>query len=417
MASLYDVLACPQCKVKPERDQDQLHCPRCAETYPIIDGVPVMVAGGKLPVVRHEHELVTARGYFPWIHRVVLQSLLDDQVVVELGSGNQALDDPAIIRVDVERSPYVDVIADAHALPFLSGSVGFVFSLAVVEHLRNPFLAAMQMYDVLRDGGYLYHECNFVFAYHGFPHHYFNASVQGMQQVFSSFRELRTGVAPYQMPSQALTMVLATYLRDFQSSTSDDGARFAQLLASVLSEELIDFDRGFTEESAANTAAGTYFFGVKQDGPDSTCLPSTVMSAWRDSFALQRHFPDPLDLGHIDNLLTWARSDGAAAHPEIAEQLARVTPFCKHETNPESARDELRSWPLVEPRFGTIFDYPDWAPPRKPSTTSTATADREQPPPDRWVLFRRANRLLRLWRDEGARSVARRVAQRLSPSD
>jgi len=53
-----------------------------------------------------------------------------------------ALDDPCIIRMDVTLSPYVDLVADAHYLPFLPESVDYIFSLAVFEQLHDPFLAA-----------------------------------------------------------------------------------------------------------------------------------------------------------------------------------------------------------------------------------------------------------------------------------
>ena len=37
----------------------------------------------------------------------------------------------------------------------------------------------------------------FVFAYHGYPHHYFNATVHGIRNAFGAFRVLETGVAPF----------------------------------------------------------------------------------------------------------------------------------------------------------------------------------------------------------------------------
>ena len=45
------------------------------------------------------------------------------------------------------------VQGDAHMMPFLPGTFDFVFSLAVIEHLRQPFVAAQEMYDALRNGG------------------------------------------------------------------------------------------------------------------------------------------------------------------------------------------------------------------------------------------------------------------------
>ncbi len=175
--NLYDILACPTCKVHVIRQNDTLLCPQCNQSFPIINNVPVMFPDGTVPHIQHETELHVRPSYDPWVHRVIMQSLLDDQIVLDVGSGNMALDDPNIIRMDVTLSPYVDLVGDIHALPFLPGSLDYVFSLAVFEHLRNPFLAAQSIFETLKDGGYFYHECNFVFAYHGYPHHYFNASI------------------------------------------------------------------------------------------------------------------------------------------------------------------------------------------------------------------------------------------------
>ena len=134
--SLYDILACPTCKVRVLKENETLRCPQCGQVYPVIDNVPVMFPDGRIPEIKHESELTVRQTYDPWVHRVILQSLLDHQVVLEVGSGNLALDDPCIIRMDVLLSPYVDLVADVHALPFLPESLDYIFSLAVVEHLH-----------------------------------------------------------------------------------------------------------------------------------------------------------------------------------------------------------------------------------------------------------------------------------------
>jgi uncharacterized protein len=41
---LLEILACPKCHTKIEyREPDKLHCPNCKVTYPIVDGIPVML--------------------------------------------------------------------------------------------------------------------------------------------------------------------------------------------------------------------------------------------------------------------------------------------------------------------------------------------------------------------------------------
>jgi SAM-dependent methyltransferase len=327
----------------------------------VVDGVPVLFPDGRVPETQYEDELQPRGDYFPWIHRVVLQSLLDDQVVLEIGSGNMVIDDPCIVRMDVCLTPHVDVVGDAHHLPFREGVFDFVFSLAVFEHLRQPFEAANEIRRILKDGGYTYNECNFVFAYHGYPAHFFNASVQGLEEVFTRFRRLRTGVAPYQMPSFALQMVLLKYLQHSTAAQHPEARPFSLLLEQVLEEDLIHYDRYFTEAGASNIAAGVFFFGLKQDTPSSTVLPAPVQRAWEASSSLGERFPDPLDLGRADNLLRWARLEGQT-DPGVAEYMAGLTPFHKRGPSHPFDRSAIRNMPAVEPRFAVLYDYPANAP-------------------------------------------------------
>lgn len=42
---LLEILACPACDDRPhvELKDDRLHCPRCGRSYPVRDGIPVML--------------------------------------------------------------------------------------------------------------------------------------------------------------------------------------------------------------------------------------------------------------------------------------------------------------------------------------------------------------------------------------
>ncbi|MFL5732806.1 MAG: methyltransferase domain-containing protein [Chloroflexia bacterium] len=328
-------------------------------------GVPVFLPGGAQSSEGYESELTVRGPYDPWVHRVVMQSLPVSAIILDIGAGNVGLNLPNVIRMDVTLTPYVDVVADAHALPFLPGSLDFVFSLAVVEHLRQPFVAAEEMYRVLREGGYAYNECNFVFAYHGYPHHYFNASEQGLEQVFSKFEKLRTGVAPYQMPSSALHMVLNSYLK-WMSPTDDPQAQvFRLLLREVLEHPLKSYDALFTEEHALNVAAGVFFFGRKAAGGSSEVIPRPVMEAWEREPELHERFPRPFDLGSVPNLMLWAKGEGRLERSEIDEWFRSATPFRKNATVGESGRELFDALPVVPPEFVVVPDA-DAPPPMLP---------------------------------------------------
>ena len=317
-----------------------------------------MFPDGSIPEVQHESELLIRQSYDPWVHRVILQSLLDDQVILDIGSGNMALDDPCIIRMDVMLSPYVDIVADAHFLPFLPESIDYIFSLAVFEHLRNPFVAARSIYEVLKDGGYIYHECNFVFAYHGYPHHYFNASMQGMEQIYSEFVSLRKGVATYQMPSFALDMVLRIYLRYSHAHEYPHGKQVVHLLEEILKGNLTQYDIYFSEEEALNIAAGTYFSGYKQVTPLSTLIPQSIHKIWDSSKEVHERFPNLNDLTTVNNILAWAVREGQAEYPEIASYLKTIVAFNKRGEQTGFDRSIVRAYPFIEPQFGAIGFQP-----------------------------------------------------------
>jgi uncharacterized protein YbaR (Trm112 family)/SAM-dependent methyltransferase len=351
--SLLEILACPYCKVQVKREDDELTCHVCGRRYPIVRGVPVMLLDGQDYHVTHEQELPTIDVYAPWLHRMILQSMTDAQIVVDVGSGNMALDDPCIIRMDVTLTPHTDVVADLHALPFLPGSVDYIFALAVFEHLRQPFVAAQKIYAALKPGGYAYAECNFVYPYHGYPHHYFNASIQGMQQVFAQFVELRSGVAPYQTPGFALQQVISSYWQGFIPRNRRE-VRFAQQLQAILAHPLYHYDARFSTEATARVAAGTYFLGMKCLQGHELLLPEIILDIYRSSVDLQARFPHPERIYQPDNLMYWALTEGRRTYPGINDFFDNLAVFSKYLVPRPFKRPAVRSWPAI-PELGTTW--------------------------------------------------------------
>ncbi|MDQ3929002.1 MAG: methyltransferase domain-containing protein [Chloroflexota bacterium] len=331
-------------------------CRQCNRSYPIVNEVPVLLPDASVPSTEYQHDLKVRPTYDPWLHRVVLQSLPASAIVLDLGAGNLTLDLPNVIRMDVTLTPYVDVVGDAHMMPFLSGTVDFVFSLAVIEHLRQPFDAAQETHRVLRNGGYVYGECNFVFAYHGYPHHYFNASEQGLEQVFHSFEKFRTGVAPYQMPSAALEMVLGTYLHWMQPGDVPGATTFRLLLQEILSLPIANYDSLFTEEGALNVAAGVFFFGRKNVEGTSEVIPPVVQQVWEREASLRERFPSPFDIGAVPNIMLWAKEEGREQYPEIDQFFRELTPFSKREDVGPAGQEYFNSLPVIPADFGYVPD-------------------------------------------------------------
>jgi len=65
-----------------------------------------------------------------------------------------------------------DIVGDIHALPFGDNSIDAILCIAVLEHVKNPFLAMQEMHRVLKPGGLLYLYVPFLYYYHPMKPYY-----------------------------------------------------------------------------------------------------------------------------------------------------------------------------------------------------------------------------------------------------
>ena len=344
MPELFDLLACPDWRGDLERGGAGLVCVACEREFPVVGRVPILLPKGCRPAPANENELHVRTGYDPWLHRVVLESLPPGGVALEIGAGSMALSVPNVVRLDVSLTPYVDVVGDSHALPFRERCLDFVFSLAVVEHLERPHEAASEMRRVLKDGGLVYGECSFVFPYHGYPHHYFNATHQGLARVFGGFTPLRRGVAPYQMPSFAVRGVLEAWASDLAGVP--DAAEARELVRRLLAEPLGALDQRLAPQGVLRCAAGTYFLGVKHES-GAARLPDALRALLDEAAPLHGRSTEQVDPADPGNVLRWARGEGRRTSAALDAYFAEADAFRKHAGAGDCTADLLGLGPGV----------------------------------------------------------------------
>jgi SAM-dependent methyltransferase len=84
------------------------------------------------------------------------------------------------VGLDVRASEGVDVLGDAHVLPFRADCFDGVLSMQVLEHLRAPWIAVEEVARVLRPGGWFVGSVAFLKPYHG---SYFHMTHDGVREL------------------------------------------------------------------------------------------------------------------------------------------------------------------------------------------------------------------------------------------
>lgn len=152
---------------------------------------------------------------FTWLNKNARGNL-----VLNLGSGVGNFDhylQPGLktINLDISPSkPNLDVIADAHYLPFKSQSVDIVYSIAVLEHVKKPWIVADEIHRILRVGGFVILELPFLNVIHD-EHDYFRFTDKAIRVLFDDERfetileQVSSGGGSF------LSVFLLTYFRQF----------------------------------------------------------------------------------------------------------------------------------------------------------------------------------------------------------
>ena len=109
---------------------------------------------------------------------------LSDGLILDCGAGSRPIYYDNVVNYEIVKYPSTDVVGVAEVLPFEDNSFDAVFSYAVLEHVKQPFLAAKEISRVLKPGGILRVVVPFLQPLHGFPSHFFNMTHFGLATLF-----------------------------------------------------------------------------------------------------------------------------------------------------------------------------------------------------------------------------------------
>lgn len=139
--------------------------------------------------VVYEHQKPTRKGHdFAGRFFDIVKTLPDDAVILDLGGGRRQLDDERYINLEYAGFEEATMFGDGTALPFASNSLDFIYTAAVLEHVKNPLLMGRECHRVLKHGGKLLANAAFMQPIHSEGQHFFNLTPYGLEETYKDFK-------------------------------------------------------------------------------------------------------------------------------------------------------------------------------------------------------------------------------------
>jgi SAM-dependent methyltransferase len=266
LARLRALLACPRCRgALRAAGPYGLACRRRflagPTAYDFLDA-PTRAAAGVAVT-----DNVSSHGY-----DAVVQGLIAAHAggaILDAGAGLRPVYLDEVVNLDVVAYPSTDVVAAGEALPFADASFDLVLSVAVLEHVRDPFACAAELVRVLRPGGTLFCAVPFLQPVHAYPGHYYNMTAAGLVNLFGEAVEVTELGRPAGggHPICAVGWILDAYRRGLPPALAE---RFGRLSVAEL-VELAGLDPAACElatalspEASEQLACGNYIVATRR---------------------------------------------------------------------------------------------------------------------------------------------------------
>ena len=180
---------------------------------------------------------VSVNAYDPFALELITRH--KDGLVLDCGAGKQSVDYPNVVNFEIVAYDSTDVLGVGEELPFRDQVFDAVLSLNVLEHVKAPFQCASELARVLKPNGTLYCVVPFLQPLHGYPHHYYNMSHQGLANLFDGLLRVdRQEVIGSGLPIWTLTWILQRWAHELPAATRE---RFLQMKIGDLLESPLKY--------------------------------------------------------------------------------------------------------------------------------------------------------------------------------
>ena len=189
-----------------------------------------------------------------------------DGLVLDCGAGKRPVYFDNVVNFEIAAYESTDVRGVGEVLPFADGAFDAVISVAVLEHVKDPFMCAREIARVLKPGGSLVCCVPFLQPLHGYPHHYYNMTSQGIRNLFVDYLAIDKVTVPDSvLPIWSLGWILGSWAAGLEGKTRNDflQMKVADLMANPVTYLNMPFVRELSEEKNIELASATMLFAHK----------------------------------------------------------------------------------------------------------------------------------------------------------
>jgi SAM-dependent methyltransferase len=193
-------------------------------------------------------ENVSSNNYDPIALSIINE--FKDGLVLDCGAGKRSYYYENVVNFEIVPYETTDVLGVGEELPFQDNVFDAVFSLAVLEHVKDPFRCAKEIARVLKPGGKLYCVVPFLQPLHGYPHHYYNMSIEGLRNLFADKLKIeKQEIIGSGLPIWALSWMLNSWTDGLNGQAKEDFLNMK--VADLLDNPVTYFEQGFVKELSA----------------------------------------------------------------------------------------------------------------------------------------------------------------------